>query len=253
MGVWGAALFSNDVACDIRDHYRDLIADGVEDAEATRLTVEKFQAWLGDADDGTSCILALAVTQSKIGRLDAGICDQALAAIDRGGDLHVWAIDNPKMLARRKQVLAKVREQLTGPQPIRSRVKRPSRSTWGLAAGDVLALDCPGGLALLRVVRVHVHRKGETPCLEELQFSGAQLPSQEIMERLEAMVKPSSAMLQPDARLFALPGIKNAGWKEAGFRKVATIRARAGDAESALPSYGIRWPNLAERYLKSKK
>jgi hypothetical protein len=230
MGVWGAALFSNDVACDIRDHYRDLIADGVEDAEATRLTVEKFQAWLGDADDGTSCILALAVTQSKIGRLDAGICD-----------------------ARRKQVLARVREQLTGPQPIRSRVKRPSRSTWGLAAGDVLALDCPGGLALLRVVRVHVHRKGETPCLEELQFSGAQLPSQEIMERLEAMVKPSSAMLQPDARLFALPGIKNAGWKEAGFRKVATIRARAGDAESALPSYGIRWPNLAERYLKSKK
>jgi hypothetical protein len=57
--------------------------------------------------------------------------------------------------------------------------------------------------------------------------------------------------MSPDARLFALPGLKNAGWKEAGFRKVAAIPARPGDSESPLPSFGTRWPNLAERYLKS--
>jgi len=87
----------------------------------------------------------VAVTQSKIGRLDPAIRDRALAAIDRGGDLSVWAIDNPQSLARRKQVLAKVREQLTGPQPARSRVQRRSTPSCGLAAGDVLALDFPGG------------------------------------------------------------------------------------------------------------
>jgi hypothetical protein len=115
MGVWGAALFSNDLACDIRDHYRELIEDGVDDAEATRLTAAKYRESLDDPDEGASAILALAVTQSKIGRLDPVIRDRALAAIERGGDLSVWAIDNPKLLARRKQVLAKVREQLTGP------------------------------------------------------------------------------------------------------------------------------------------
>jgi hypothetical protein len=112
----------------------------------------------------------------------------------------------------------------------------------------VLALDLPGGPALLRVVRVHVHRKGETPCLEELQFSGTELPSLGLLEQLEAQVKDSNAMIQPDARLFALPDLKNAGWKEAGFKKVAAIPERAGDSESVLPSYGIRWSYLVTRY-----
>jgi hypothetical protein len=43
MGVWDTAIFSNDIACDIRDHYRELIEDGFDDMEATRQTIEKFQ------------------------------------------------------------------------------------------------------------------------------------------------------------------------------------------------------------------
>jgi len=107
MGVWDTALFSNDLACDIRDHYRELIEDGVDDTEATRQTTEKYRASFDDPEDGASAILALAVTQSKIGRLDPVIRDLALAALERGGDLAVWAIDNPKLLAKRKQVLSK--------------------------------------------------------------------------------------------------------------------------------------------------
>jgi hypothetical protein len=248
MGVWGTALFSNDLACDIRDHYRELIEDGVDDAEATRQTTAKFQASLDDPDDGASAILALAVTQSRIGRLDPVIRDRALAAIERGGDLSVWAIDDPKSLGKRKQVLAKAREQLTGPQPIRARLKRPSRPGCDLVAGDVLALDLPGGPALLRIVRVHVHRKGENPCLEELQFSGSELPTPEILEELGPKVKDSMTMMSPDGRFFALPDLKNAGWKEAGFKKVATIPERAGDSECALPSSGVRWSYLVARY-----
>jgi len=252
MGVWGAALFSNDLACDIRDHYRELIEDGVDDAEATRLTTAKYQAFLDDPEEGTVALLALAVTQSKIGRLDPVIRDRALATIERGGDLSVWTLENPKLLSKRKQVLAKVREQLTGPQPARARLKQPARPVCGLAAGDVLALDLPGGPALLRIVRVHVHRKGETPSLEELQYSGTELPSAEKLEQLEAKVQDSIAMMSPDGRLLALPDPNNAGWREAGFRKVATIPQRAGDSESATPSFGTRWSNLVARYQKRR-
>ena len=248
MGVWDSAIFSNDLACDIRDHYRELIEDGVDDAEATRQTVAKYQSSLDEPDEGTCAILALAVTQSRIGRLDPAIRDRALAAIEQGGDLSIWAADNPKLLAKRKQALAKAREQLIGPQPTRARIKPPPRPSCGLVAGDVLALDLPRGPALLRIVRVHVHRRGETPCLEELHFSGAELPTVQILATLEAKITNSIAMMSPDARLFALPDLKNASWEEAGFKKVATIPEREGDSTSALPSFGIRWSNLVVRY-----
>ncbi len=55
-------------------------------------------------------------------------------------------------------------------------------------------------------------------------------------------------MMPENGRLFALPDLKNAGWKEAGFRKVATITQRAGDSESALPGFGVRWSRLVARY-----
>jgi len=255
MGVWDSALFANDVACDIRDHYRELIEDGIDDAEATRQTVEKFQHSLDDPDDGTSAILALAITQSKIGRLDPAIRDRALAAIDHGGDLRIWEVDNPKLLAKRKAVLAKAREQLTGPQPARKRLKRPSRPGCGLVAGDVLALDLPGGPALLRIVRVHAHRNGETPSLEELEFNGAEPPSRRVLEHLEAKVKNPIAMmdvLSTNTRFFALADAQNAGWEEAGFQKVATIAERPGDKHSPLPSCGFRWSSLVARYRQRR-
>ena len=100
MGVWGTSLFSDDVACDVRDHYRELLEDGAEDSAATQQTVEKFRTYL-DEPEGIA-LLALAVTQSTLGRLDSDIRDRALAVIDRGADLEVWERENPKQLAKRR-------------------------------------------------------------------------------------------------------------------------------------------------------
>jgi hypothetical protein len=44
-------------------------------------------------------LLALAVTQSKLDRLDSDIRDRALAVLDRGADLELWRRDSPKLLA----------------------------------------------------------------------------------------------------------------------------------------------------------
>jgi hypothetical protein len=93
-----------------------------------------------------------------------------VAAIDRGGDLSIWAVENPKLLTKQKEALAKAREQLTGPQPARRLRKRSPRTSCGLIAGDVLALGLPGGPALLRVVRGHSYRTGGIPILEEFGF-----------------------------------------------------------------------------------
>src|SRR6185295_13444904 len=167
-------------------------------------TVERFRAYLEESDG--VALLALAVTQSKFGRLDPDIRDQALALLDRGADLEVWEEENPKMLSKRRTVLEKARAQLTGPQPARKRVRPPKRVLSGLAAGDVLALVLPQRVTLLRVVRVHPHRLGETPVLEELAFEGAEVPSRDALERLAPKLDDPVSLappLSPDMRFFA--------------------------------------------------
>jgi hypothetical protein len=249
LGVWGTALFSDDLACDVRNHYRDQLEDGVEDDVATRLTVEAFREYLEESDG--IALLALAVTQSKVGRLDPDIRDRALAVLDRGADLEEWEHDNPKLLPKRRATLEKARAQLTGQQPPRRRLRPPKQISSGLAAGDVLALALPRKVALFRVVRVHSHRLGETPVLEELDFEGTEVPSREALEHLAPKVKDPPVTLvdhlSPDRRFVAFV-MQRIDWQHAGFRKVQTISARAGDEQAPVPSVGISWAALAERY-----
>jgi hypothetical protein len=250
LGVWGTDLFSDDVACDVRDHYRELLEDGVEDGAAAQLTVEKFRAYLEESDG--VALLAFAVTQSKLGRLDPDIRDRALAVLDRGADLEIWERDNPKLLPKRRAMLEKARAQLTGQQPPRRRLRPPKRSNSGLAAGDVLALALPRRVTLLRVVRVRSHRRGETPVLEELDFEGTEVPSRDALEHMGPKVTNPIALvdtLSPDTRFFAFV-MKRVDWQRAGFRKVETISARAGDDQGPLPSSGISWAVLAEDYRR---
>ena len=110
-------------------------------------------------------------------------------------------------------------------------------------AGDALALATPSGLKLLRVVRVKTHRLGENPILEEIQFRGADLPSQKRLDRLEAKVK-GTVELFAEARFSAFIAHDKVGWEQAGFRKVAYFAPRPGD-EEAHASSGIAWTSIA--------
>jgi hypothetical protein len=251
MGTWGTGLFSSDMARDIRDFYRERIEDGVDDAEATRVTLEKFQSYLDDPEEGSVFVVALAVTQSKIGRLDSVIRGRALAAIDSGADLATWEQENPKLLPKRREVLAKARAQLTGVQPGRKRLRPPPRASSGLMAGDILALSVPNGVALLRVVRIKLHRRGETPYLERLDFSGAEVPSPQELEQLEARGNDPVNNLHASSgeiRFSAFTAFDKIGWREAGFEKVATIAPKPGDDQANWPSYGVAWSALVRQY-----
>jgi hypothetical protein len=239
------------MARDIRDFYRERIEDGVEDTEATRLTVEKFQSYLDDPEEGAVLLIALAVTQSKIGRLDPDIRGLALAAIASGADLATWEQENPKLLPKRREVLNKAREQLTGVQPAPKRLRPPPRPSCGLIAGDILALSIPNGVALLRVVHVRSHRRGETPYLERLDFHGSEVPSATELEQLQAIGKDPVHMVHASSdstRFAAFTALDKIGWNEAGFVKAATIAPRPGDDQTPFPSYGVAWSTLVKRY-----
>lgn len=248
MGTWGTGLFSDDVACDVRNLYRELLEDGVDDVAAARLTVEKFSAYFEESDG--VALLAFAVTQSKLGRLDPDIRQRALAVLDRGADLDLWARDNPKLLPKRRAALEQARAQLTGQQPVRKRLRPPKRISSGLAGGDVLALALPRRLVLLRVVRVLVHRLGETPVLEALDFEGTEVPPRDALERLGPNLKERVGLapdLADQGRFFAFV-MQGIDWEGAGFRKVERISPRTGDDKAPLPSSGVAWAQIAKRY-----
>ncbi len=244
MGTWNAAIFSDDTACDVRDQYRELLQDGAKDAEATRQTLKQFKKLFADADDGPLAILALAVTQSKLGRLDSKIKKRALAFLDAGGDLARWHEENPKLVPKRRAALLKARQQLVGPQPKPKLLRPPKPIGTDLAAGDVLAFSVNDRYMLVRVVRIHGTRNIQTPFLEVLDYYNARVPEADDISKLKPLRRKHS--LVSDSTYFhGLPGM-GPNWQALGFSKIAQIPARPGDAAAPWPSNGIAWFALAE-------
>ena len=87
MGTWGAALFDNDDAADLRSDYRAYLADAQSDAGATDSVARDYAASLDRPQDTTAFWLALASVQWRIGRLEPRVKAAALAIIDDGLDL----------------------------------------------------------------------------------------------------------------------------------------------------------------------
>ncbi len=256
MGAWGPGLFSDDLALDVRGDYRELIEDGVDDEEAGRRILEKYVESSDDPDEGPTFWLALAFTQSKLGRLDSRVKDRALAIIERGEGLHVWE-DDPKLLAKRKVVLGKVKAQLTGPQPPCRKLRPPSRHVTDLVAGDVLLFRTGERCALLRVARIEDHRLSVAPILVALDYDGAEPPSVERINQL-----PDQPEARPAIRFTPSPWattrwrpmvFKRVDYRNAGFVRLGRIERRPGDETLQPQSYGW-WAALAEeltRFLKS--
>jgi hypothetical protein len=93
-------------------------------------------------------------------------------------------------------------------------------------------------------------RLGETPVLEELDFQGTEVPPRDELERLGPKLDDPVTLLPTfaeDTRFFTFV-MQRVDWQDAGFRKVQTISARAGDEAAPLPSSGISWAQLAKRY-----
>ncbi len=157
MGAWGPGLFSDDIACDVRDEFRDLVGQGVSVEDATERVL---QPYLQNPDDGPVALIALAVTQWKTGRLLDAIRERAIEAIDSGADLPRWA--DSTGLARRKQVLTKARDQLLSPQPRQVRIAKVEKSTTPFVSGDVIVYQHDSGESVVMWCVANKTDKGGT-------------------------------------------------------------------------------------------
>ncbi len=246
MGAWGPALFSDDLACDVRDLYRELIEDEVADDEAIRQVIVRFAEITDDPDEGPVFWLALAHTSSKVGRLTPELLDRAVAIIDEEQGLRLWRED-AKLLKRRKAALAKVRAQLTGPQPEPKKLRPPSRHITDLAPGDVLAYRTGDRYVLFRVARVSESRVAVAPILVRLKYDAAALPQPERLGKLRDLrFSGPTGRYRPGYMTTCLAmTIRKVTYGDAGFIKIGhTDRPRKGDADREPRSY-VDWAALA--------
>jgi hypothetical protein len=139
MGAWGMAIFSDDLAADVRDEFTDYVAEGLDPATATERVLTEHADDLEDDDEAVVFWLALAATQSKLGRLLDDVRRRAVEIIDSGADLRRWTDCRPAELRQRSAHLQKLRQQLLGPQPAAKKLRRPRKSTTSFQAGDVAA------------------------------------------------------------------------------------------------------------------
>ena len=228
LGVFSPALFDDDTAADVRGTYRTYIEQGVDDKEALGRILERYQRWF-DREDGVGALVGFAVTQSELGRLDPAVRDQAIAAIDRGGDLQRWQRESPHLVDARRAVLSEARSRLNAPQPHRLHLSPPDPKLSDLVAGDVLALEVPYGLVIFRVVRVKRVSGQELPVLEQLEYGGSDMPSVDLLERLPKRDFPNPT--PKDLGCFHIVVMADPGqWRQLGFRKIGPIQGREADS-----------------------
>jgi hypothetical protein len=250
VSAWGSGIFSDDTACDVRSDYRALLEDGVPDDEAAQRIIESCSTL--DNDEQAVMWLALAATQSSLGRLDDAVKRRALQVIDSGAGLQPWEQAGAKELNRRRQALATLRDQLAGPQPPRKVLRRPWRHETDLRVGDVLSYALPSGdVALLRVHRVDDQRVGAAPILSWLDWSGTSLPEASALARLTG--RPLSGP-GPQGSLetfrVALYRKKDPDWSDVGFSLVAHVPDTPQDASADAVTY-VSWAQLAD-YLDER-
>jgi hypothetical protein len=176
LGVWGTAIFSDDLASDIRGDYRDAIGDGLTGPEATQRILAQYKSSLADPHESPVVWLALAATQWKLGHLEPEVLQNALVAIDSGADLARWKGSADR--ARRQAVLEKLRIQLTSPQPEAKKVPRRKLAECNWQVGDLISYRLLSGKRILfRVIGLHRDKGGVYPNCELLDWIGEAVPS----------------------------------------------------------------------------
>ncbi|WP_183099603.1 hypothetical protein [Nocardioides pelophilus] len=185
MGSWGTGIFSNDDASDVREGFRDLIAEGVAPAQATQRLVEEYGVGQNGPDDNDFWF-GLASTQHRLGHIVPEVIGRAFDLIDDPSELARW---EPAQRTRRKAALNKLRDELLQPAPDPKKLRPRRKGTTSLEPGQHVVMPLPGGPVLLRVVRIHEDKSGRAPVVVVVDWDGQQQSLRDA-HRLPAVLAP---------------------------------------------------------------
>jgi hypothetical protein len=189
MGAWGSAIFSDDLASDLRDEFKDLIAEGLNSEEATEKLIESYGINKDDLEEYNVFWLSLAATQWKIGRLNEEVKIKAIEIIDNGSDLERWYEEGePGWAKQREKHLLKLKDQLLSPQPEPKKVKKRYKSQTDLNFGDAISYRLnSGNYVIFRVIGHHTDDGGTDPVCEICDWFGKDIPQPQEIEKLKVI------------------------------------------------------------------
>ena len=184
LGAWGTAVFSDDLAADIREDWRDYVGEGMTPEAATRQILADHGDATSDPEESGVVWLALAVSQWRTGRIVPDVLARAIEIIDSGSDLRRWE-QQPKLRQARARVLERTREQLLSQPPEPRRIPRPRRSETPFGPGDVLLYRHRSGREFVFWVTGNWSDKGgEYNTIEVLDLGGMAPPPLTELHRL---------------------------------------------------------------------
>ena len=135
MGAWGAGLYENDTALDVKDEFDKLFNDGKSVQEITDGLTAEFESIMDCADEAPLFWLALADTQWKFGVLLPDVKENALRWIN---ELKSQTADTPDG-ARQGKALDDLQTKLLSPlPPVKKPKKRDFTSVNGKSATSLL-------------------------------------------------------------------------------------------------------------------
>ena len=132
MGAWGAGLYENDTALDVKDEFEKLFNDGKSVQEITDGLTAEFESIMDCTDEAPLFWLALADTQWTFGVLLPKIKENALRWIN---ELKSQTADTPDG-ERQGKALDDLQTKLLSPR--KSRKRREFTSVSGKSATSLL-------------------------------------------------------------------------------------------------------------------
>lgn len=153
MGAWGPAIFSDDLACDVRDEYTVHLDEGKSGEEATKIVFQVYYPDVRGTEEESVFWFALALIQWKKGRLTDEVKGKAIEFIDNCADLKRWSEPgNEKAYKKRMAVLEKLKETLLSPMPP-AKKPRPLPTKAPVKLGDVFEIPTEKGAGYFQCVR----------------------------------------------------------------------------------------------------
>lgn len=184
MGTWGPALFSDDLALEVKEDFKDKIALGLLKEAATQELLEEYQEVLDDPDEESVFWLALAATQWELGRPVDFVQHQAIKLLDTGADLKRW--EGSREYSKRKKVLQQLKLKLTTSPPAPKRIKKPYIQKTPFTKGSLVAYQLrKDNYCILKIVAIEEQSDGNTyPLIELLDYYSATKPTIDDLKEL---------------------------------------------------------------------
>ena len=184
MGTWGPALFSDDLALEVKGDFKDKIALALSKEAATQELLEEYQEVLDDPDEESVFWLALADTQWELGRPVDLVQRKALELLDSGTGLKRW--EGSREYSKRKKVLQQLKLKLTTSPPVPKRIKKPYIQKTPFTKGSLVTYQLKKGTyCILKIVAIEEQSDGTTyPLIELLDYYSALKPTIDDLKKL---------------------------------------------------------------------